>query len=147
MRTSTKRKFCYGDSLGMDDFNEFIAANNLVDLPLVGKKFTWFDCDRKRSRLDRFLLSESLFNAFPNFIMKDLKKSLSDHLPISFQWHNPNWGPKPFQFFNWWMNKVGYEEVVSRTWSHTNSIGWVGFKLLMKLKIAKKELKNWSADT
>jgi exonuclease III len=40
-------------------FSRFIEENNLVDLPLHGRKFTWFKGDGlSMSRLDRFLLSE-----------------------------------------------------------------------------------------
>lgn len=41
-------------------FNLFIADNFLLDLPLGGRKFTWFKKDGKSmSRLDRFLLSDN----------------------------------------------------------------------------------------
>jgi hypothetical protein len=37
-----------------------IETNVLIDLPLWGRRFTWFRRDeRSMSRLDRFLLSES----------------------------------------------------------------------------------------
>jgi exonuclease III len=43
------------DQLG---FNRFIDDNFLVDLPLGGRKYTWYRGDgRSMSRLDRFLLS------------------------------------------------------------------------------------------
>jgi hypothetical protein len=41
------------------DFNRFIDDNCLVDLPLCGRKFTWYRGDGlAMSRFDRFLLSE-----------------------------------------------------------------------------------------
>jgi len=40
-------------------FNQFIDDNDLIDLPLGGRKYTWFKGDDIfMSRLDRFLLSE-----------------------------------------------------------------------------------------
>jgi hypothetical protein len=40
-------------------FNRFIEDNHLVDLPLHGRKFTWFKGDgHAMSHLDRFLLLE-----------------------------------------------------------------------------------------
>ena len=42
------------------NFNNFIDENLLVDLPLRGRKYTWFRGDGKSmSRIDRFSLSES----------------------------------------------------------------------------------------
>ncbi|CAJ2637710.1 unnamed protein product [Trifolium pratense] len=41
------------------EFAQFIDAFEVVDIPLMGKKFTWFNSDGTvMSRLDRFLLSE-----------------------------------------------------------------------------------------
>ncbi|XP_068486483.1 uncharacterized protein [Phaseolus vulgaris] len=38
------------------DFNDFIGSNSMEDLPIVGKKFTWFKADGSaKSRLDRIL--------------------------------------------------------------------------------------------
>jgi len=41
------------------DFNRFIDANLLIELPFVGKSFTWFNSNGSaKSRLDRVLVSE-----------------------------------------------------------------------------------------
>lgn len=42
------------------DFNQFIDDMHLIDLPLLGRKFTWVRSNGYAlSRLDRFLVSES----------------------------------------------------------------------------------------
>jgi hypothetical protein len=47
--------------------SRFIEDNNLVDIPLHGRKFTWFKGDGlSMSRLDRFLLSEEWCLVWPN---------------------------------------------------------------------------------
>ncbi|MBA0734722.1 hypothetical protein Gogos_018617, partial [Gossypium gossypioides] len=43
---------------GSKEFGDFINRCKLVDLPLLGKKFTWIGLDNKRNKLDRFLLKE-----------------------------------------------------------------------------------------
>jgi hypothetical protein len=41
------------------EFSQFIDAMELIDIPISGKKFSWFSSDgSSMSRLDRFLLSE-----------------------------------------------------------------------------------------
>lgn len=46
-------------SRDMEGFNEFICDMGLIDLPLVGRKFTWHRANGScMSRLDKFLLSE-----------------------------------------------------------------------------------------
>ena len=43
----------------INGFNRFIDDNLLLDIPLVGKKFTWFNSNGlAKSRLDRVLVSE-----------------------------------------------------------------------------------------
>ena len=45
--------------IGCDAFNRLINDTSLINLPLVGHKFTWFRGDEKSmSRLDKFLLLE-----------------------------------------------------------------------------------------
>lgn len=42
----------------MREFQSFIEDMELADLPVLGKKFTWFGADgNSMSRIDRFLLS------------------------------------------------------------------------------------------
>ena len=41
------------------DFNYFIDVNLLIELPFIGKKFTWLNSTgSSKSRLDRVLVSE-----------------------------------------------------------------------------------------
>ncbi|GJU76449.1 RNA-directed DNA polymerase, eukaryota, reverse transcriptase zinc-binding domain protein [Tanacetum coccineum] len=68
---------------GANAFNTFISMANLEEIPLGGCSFTW--CHRsasKMSKLDRFLMSESLLRECPNFSAITLDRYLSDHHPI-----------------------------------------------------------------
>jgi hypothetical protein len=48
-------------------FNQFIDDNGLINLPLCGRRFTWYKGDgTSMSRLDRFLLSEDWCLQWPN---------------------------------------------------------------------------------
>ncbi|XVE92485.1 hypothetical protein REPUB_Repub01dG0101200 [Reevesia pubescens] len=40
-----------------------------------------------------------------------MKNTLSDHILLVLQWQSVNWGPKPFRFYNWWMNTRSYEKL------------------------------------
>lgn len=47
----------------MEEFRAFINEMELIEVSMVGKKFTWFKSDRTTSsRLDRFLLPEELIS-------------------------------------------------------------------------------------
>ncbi|KAE9598417.1 putative endonuclease/exonuclease/phosphatase [Lupinus albus] len=55
-----KGRESHGRKKEMFDFSCFINNLELLDLPLVGRRFTWFKGDGKTmSRLDRFLLSST----------------------------------------------------------------------------------------
>ncbi|MCI69330.1 endonuclease/exonuclease/phosphatase family protein, partial [Trifolium medium] len=51
----------------MNAFREFVEVMAVVDLPVLGNKFSWFSSDGKAmSRLDRFLISEGFLRVvFP----------------------------------------------------------------------------------
>ncbi|XP_020237260.1 uncharacterized protein LOC109816599 [Cajanus cajan] len=62
VRRLDERKGGIGDygAWDMEDFNSFVRDMELIDVPLVGKRFTWFRSDGSMmSRLDRVLVSES----------------------------------------------------------------------------------------
>ncbi|XP_058727061.1 uncharacterized protein LOC131598480 [Vicia villosa] len=67
IRVEEERKSARGvvNKREMEVFNLFIEKMELADPSIIGKKFTWFSVDGSAmSRLDRFLLSESLMEAW-----------------------------------------------------------------------------------
>ncbi|XP_024628654.1 DNA-(apurinic or apyrimidinic site) endonuclease-like [Medicago truncatula] len=97
VRSADERRSVRGTQT-LDDFshfNEFIDECVLIDLPLCGRKFTWFKGDgRSMSRLDRFLLSEAWCLLWPNCIQVGHLRGLSDHCPIVLSVDEENWGPR-----------------------------------------------------
>lgn len=82
----------------VEDFNLFLQNAGLHDLPLLGCKYTWINCDgTSMSRIDRFLISEGWLSIWPNTVQKGLSRSISDHCPIIVNDKTLNWGPKPFR--------------------------------------------------
>jgi exonuclease III len=79
------------------EFGNFIDAIEVIDIPMAGKKFTWFNSEGTvMSRLDRFLLSESFIDkgGISNQWVGD--RDISDHCPVWLICSKLNWGPKPF---------------------------------------------------
>ncbi|KAI3509396.1 hypothetical protein L1887_24632 [Cichorium endivia] len=59
---------------GATAFNNFIATTGLVEVPLGGYDFTWVHGSAgKISKLDRFLVSEGLYENFPNLNLEDFQ--------------------------------------------------------------------------
>jgi hypothetical protein len=99
-------------------FSWFIEDNNLVDLPLHGRKFTWFkgDC-LSMSRLDRFLLSYEWCLAWPNCKQVACLRGLSDHCALVLSECEEDWGPRPSRMLKCWRDIPGYQLLVRGKWS------------------------------
>ncbi|KAK8697323.1 hypothetical protein V6N13_113475 [Hibiscus sabdariffa] len=69
-------------SYGIKEFNEFIDICNLVEVPLVGRKFTWTGA-----------------------VVNSLPRNFSDHVPILLSTENTNLGSRPFKLFHVWLEK------------------------------------------
>ncbi|KAK8495628.1 hypothetical protein V6N12_019736 [Hibiscus sabdariffa] len=68
-------------------FRDFVSEAELVDIPLLGGKFTWGNNLDPPTfvRLDRFLFSTELCPMFLDMVQNLLEKSLSDHNAISIK--------------------------------------------------------------
>ncbi|GJU70757.1 RNA-directed DNA polymerase, eukaryota, reverse transcriptase zinc-binding domain protein [Tanacetum coccineum] len=90
---------------------------NLEEVPLGGCSFTW--CHRsasKMSKLDRFLMSESLLSECPNLSAITLDRFLSDHRLILLCESTHDYGPILFWFFHYWLEMEGFENFVNKVW-------------------------------
>ncbi|GKV27862.1 hypothetical protein SLEP1_g36982 [Rubroshorea leprosula] len=127
------------------EFNEFIEMCGLVDLPLIGRKFTWYQPNGNcMSRLDRFLFSEEWLLNWTELKQWGLPRTLLDHCPILVKDETRNWGPKPFKFFNVWLQDHVFREMTEKQWNSFNIQGWGGYVLKEKLKLLKNSMKEWT---
>ncbi|KAK2392457.1 hypothetical protein QL285_065815 [Trifolium repens] len=128
------------------DFNRFIDDNCLVDLPLCGRKFTWYRGDGLAMNcLDRFLLSEEWCLSWPNCMQLAQLRGLSDHCALVLASDEANWGPRPLRMLKCWRDVPGYNLFVKEKWGSLSVGGWGGFVLKEKLKVMKGALKEWHA--
>ncbi|GKV31782.1 hypothetical protein SLEP1_g40447 [Rubroshorea leprosula] len=129
----------------MREFDDFVHSSELIDLPLVGRKYTWYSSNgQSMSRLDRFLLSEEWMAKWSNVKQWGMKRSISDHCPILLKNEQVDWGPKPFKLYDAWLENPGCKEVITKVWKSCEVKGWSGFILKEKLKHTKLALKEWS---
>ena len=93
VRNIGKRNGCVRRDRGMRDFNDFIECLEVVDLPLLGRKFTWGESQKgdKWSRLDRFLLHYEWVEKFDSK-QWGLPRALSNHSPILLMKDEKDWG-------------------------------------------------------
>lgn len=120
------------------DFNQFIENMDLSDIPLLGRKYTWYRSNGiVMSRLDRFLLSGSWLVQWGNISQWAIKRDVSDHCPVVLRYDDLNWGPKPFKFKNFWLKHLEFGELVKNCWAESNTHRWMGFVMSQKLKKLK----------
>ncbi|GLT87908.1 hypothetical protein SLE2022_059610 [Rubroshorea leprosula] len=129
----------------MNEFNSFIHDAGLINLPLIGRKYTWYSSNgRHMSRIDRFLISADWFEKWSDVKQWGLGRSVSDHCPLVLKNEKVDWGPKPFKFFDSWLEQLECKELIRKAWNSTVEDGRKGFRLKEKLKGTKKALKVWS---
>ncbi|KAL5144990.1 LINE-1 retrotransposable element ORF2 protein [Glycine soja] len=138
---------CHPDSSIIAEFNEWLADMEVEDIPCSGKTFTWFRPNGAcKSRLDRVLLSDEWVSKWPDSAQHNLQRNYSDHCPIMLQSKITDWGPKPFRFFNAWLQDKDLYKVVKDCWTTNQPTGWGGYALKCKLQKLKQRLKAWSKE-
>ncbi|XP_039060736.1 uncharacterized protein LOC120204786 [Hibiscus syriacus] len=125
-------------------FSHFLLNTGLIDLQLSGGRYTW--CNNQDSptyvRLDRFLVDSQFLAEFPDLTQSLLPRSVSDHNAVIIENGGDNWGKKPFKLFNYLMDEVGFEDVVSLSIRDCkkNQRNAGIFSILKNTKMA---IKNW----
>ncbi|GKF13040.1 RNA-directed DNA polymerase, eukaryota, reverse transcriptase zinc-binding domain protein [Tanacetum coccineum] len=127
-------------------FNSFISMTNLEEVLLGGCFFTWCHISAsKMSKLDRFLMSESLLSECPNLSAITLDRFLSDHRLILLRESTHDYRPIPFWFFHYWLEMKGFENFVNEVCREAlidNSNYMIN--MMNKLKYLKKKIRVWN---
>nr|GEU98378.1 RNA-directed DNA polymerase, eukaryota, reverse transcriptase zinc-binding domain protein [Tanacetum cinerariifolium] len=127
-------------------FNSFIDDAGFIDLPLGGRSYTWMNkAGTKMSKLDRFLVSNYVMDAFPDLKGTALAPGWSDHIPLMLHSEKVNYGPVPFKIFYSWMQRDGFKEVIKTAYEECSQ-GYSNQCLTFheKIKFIKQKIKDWS---
>ncbi|GJU62403.1 RNA-directed DNA polymerase, eukaryota, reverse transcriptase zinc-binding domain protein [Tanacetum coccineum] len=126
-------------------FNDFIHDSGLVEMSMGGRRFTWMNkAGSKMSKLDRFILSDSVIGNVPDLKATVLDRLWSYHNPILLHSNKTDYGPIPFKFFHSWIQRQGFEEMLNQAYQecvqqHIDT-------LHDKLKYLKQKIKEWTRD-
>ncbi|KAL4377916.1 hypothetical protein GQ457_02G007720 [Hibiscus cannabinus] len=129
----------------MDMFRRFLQESCLMDLPLKGGEYTWSNGRDTPTlvRLDRFLVNADFLSAFHYLEQCLLSKSISDHNAIALIFDERNWGPKPFKFFNYYLDEEGFIEMV-HSCIQNNAGNKRSLGVFHLLKNVKGAIKDWN---
>eukprot|EP00253_Pinus_taeda_P010319 PITA_10319 len=133
-------------------FVSFIESTKLVDVIPKSGSFTW---NNRRggdkliaSRLDRFLISESILLDGTIIESDILPSGGSDHWPVSLMVEvsgTPR--NKPFRFEKFWLDHPNFQEMIKKCWSEPlEGSGSKMFNLQRKLKLTKQHIKDWNKN-
>ncbi|GKC23096.1 RNA-directed DNA polymerase, eukaryota, reverse transcriptase zinc-binding domain protein, partial [Tanacetum coccineum] len=131
-----------------DHFNSFIDSTGLIDLPIRGRYFTWMNkAGTKLSKLDRFLISEGIIEDIPDIKIMVIDRMWSDHSPILLHVKKADFGPSPFKFYNLWLNRDDFDDLIKSTWSSMDTSNRnSNIRSHEKLRGLKTAIKKWHAE-
>jgi hypothetical protein len=130
------------------EFGDFVQAMNLIDMPVLGRQFTWFHSNGiAMSRLDRLMVSEDWLSLWRDSSLWVLPRTVSDHCTILVKFSIVDWGPRPFRFNNHWLQHREFNGLVENFWRQSNLTGWMAFILKEKLKGLKNCIREWNKVT
>lgn len=137
-----------GSMTEMHMFNEAISLLGLNEIVLQGRKYTWSNMQPSPllEKLDWFFTSASWNLTYPNTSAKALDMMPSDHTPclISFSTAIPK--SKVFRFENYWLLSDEFLDVVNNSWQVPNHHVDKAKSLTAKLKLLRKNLREWHAS-
>ena len=132
----------------MFTFNDIIRAQNLLELLVKGRAYTWsnMQLDPLLEQLDWFFTSLHWINVYPKTLVKPLGKPVSDHIPglISIETCIPR--SKVFRFESFWLLHPGFMDVVRASWNKPMQSSNAATVLCAKFKRLRHALKIWSKN-
>ncbi|GJS65283.1 putative RNA-directed DNA polymerase, eukaryota, reverse transcriptase zinc-binding domain protein [Tanacetum coccineum] len=145
VRTASERFGSIFNERHAEIFNSFISNSILLFSvgvsPSYSFNFTWTDkWGSKMSKLDRFLVSDSFLDIFPNATGVVLEKGRPDHRPIFLKESVVDYGPTPFWFFHSWLELDGFHNLVIDTWNND------GIRDFLEQQCTREEIKKDVSD-
>jgi hypothetical protein len=130
------------------EFSNYVSDMELVDLPTLGRRFTWFHSNGiSMSRIDRVLVSEDWLGLWEIPSLWVLPRTVSDHCPLVVRYNCVDWGPRPFRFNNHWLIHKEFRQLVEVYWMRCDTTGWMAYILKEKLRGLKEHIKVWNKAT
>jgi len=126
-------------------FNNYIEGSSLVNIPLLGRKFTGYKPNgTAKSRIDRVLVSLEWLEKWSGSKQYAEGRSVSDHCALILKDINIDWGPKPFRCLDVWQKDVRFKELVRTKWKSYVIRGNGLYILKEKLKRLKFDIRSWN---
>ena len=146
IRFATEKNKPSGVHKHTDLFNSIISANELLDIQMVGGKYTWSNNQENPTleRLDRILISKQWEILFPTVQVHKLPREISDHNPLFLS--IPTSDPEKkvsFRFELSWLKGPNFTTLVEEIWNVPCHAPSALGRIQAKLKCVKQYFKGW----
>jgi hypothetical protein len=136
------------DRRWMNKFKAALNSSNLLELPLIGRKYTWSNEQERPTlvRLDRAFCSTDWEMRFPGAKLLPQSTGIYDHCPLLLVDEEITKTGRRFRYEGFWECFSGFKEVVAQAWNMDvgNRSPIAAFDL--KLRRTKQALKLWSKN-
>ena len=132
-----------------DKFNNWIDNCGLLELHLLGRKYTWTNNQEIliMSLIDRVFCSTEAEIIFPLASCKALPRNPSDHTPILWESGGGDFNPKKkFRFENWWLQPEDFRELVEKICYSAAPGNSAIDRWQNKVRAFRKKVKGWSTN-
>jgi hypothetical protein len=146
IRSPNNRNKPGGNVNDMLTFNDIIRSQNLTELPLKGRKYTWSNMqdDPLLEQLDWFFTSPHWTSQYPATTVMIQGKPTSDHTPCTISIETRIPGSKIFRFESFWVAHPGFQQIVADSWNKPVYKKNSAATLNAKFKRLRYDLKHWS---
>lgn len=131
----------------MNKFRDLLQRLHLNDLRLQGRKYTWSRGREEATyaRLDRFLVSTTWADLFPNTTQTAITNLASDHCPIICTCQSKFPTTNIFRMENVWLKNQQFKELVQSNWT-ASPTAQTPKQFCDKLMDLRKKIIQWKKD-
>ena len=136
------------DQTCCDRFNSWIDDCGLIDMNLIGRKYTWTNNQDEviLSHIDMIFCTTNFNLIFPLATCKALPRSPSDHTPLLWEdGEDQDIGKPKFRFEKWWLKQSQFADLVKNCWDRACS-GSPMEIWQTKIRNLRKKIKGWSIN-
>jgi hypothetical protein len=134
------------DRRAMASFREFVGAQELKELYMHGRLFTWSNGRSvpTMTMIDRALVSIDWDLMYPDSVLQALSSSVSDHAPLHLSLSAGFRPKRRFKFEMFWLKMDGFEDAVKEAWRCEDSLVDPYKRLDALLKNTATHLQSWA---
>ncbi|EEC68954.1 hypothetical protein OsI_37680 [Oryza sativa Indica Group] len=132
----------------MENLNECINSEELVDIDIPNRCFTWSNKRRNPTlvKLDRVFINILWSQSFPHTEAKAITASTSDDTPILVQTSQSLPINKIFRLENYWLHMPGFKNMIQTDWARgTRTLSPISI-LNLKLRRLRAKIRSWSKN-